>query len=98
VIRFCRGCGEAFETDRDHHRYCWSCYWEQRDGGRWSTGDGRGGGRAESVTAPVELDERFLRDAIGLTHPDRHDPSRFKVANAVTATLLELLQRQRGRR
>jgi hypothetical protein len=38
---------------------------------------------------------RFLRDAIALCHPDRHPPERFKTANAVSATLLALLEEQR---
>jgi hypothetical protein len=44
---------------------------------------------------PLTLDSRLLRDAIQLTHPDRHPPERARAANAVTAALLELLHDQR---
>ena len=47
------------------------------------------------TAAPTPLDPRLLRDAISLTHPDRHPPERAKTANAVTAALLELLQQTR---
>jgi hypothetical protein len=39
---------------------------------------------------PVEL----VRDAIRLTHPDRHPPEWQEAANRVTAQLLELLDPQ----
>ena len=46
----------------------------------------------------AELDPRLLRDAIQLTHPDRHPAERSRTANAVTAALLEMLRQQEARR
>jgi hypothetical protein len=103
VTRNCQSCGRAFETDRHWHRYCWDCYWEQRDRGSWADDDGPSAGwrepppgweqKAEPPLAP-RLDVRFLRDAIQLCHPDRHPPERFKTANTITATLIALLKEQ----
>jgi hypothetical protein len=86
----CRSCGDLFESDRRYHHYCWPCYWEPRDAGTWD-----GEPTPEGRPPPLDLDPRLLRDAIALTHPDRHSPERAKVANAVTAALLELLQTAR---
>jgi hypothetical protein len=96
VTRTCRRCGDRFETDRDWHRYCWDCYWKLRDGGRWTEPPPEWN---EPPQSAPQLDVRSLRDAIQLCHPDRHPPERAKTANAVTATLLELLrvQRENGR-
>jgi hypothetical protein len=93
----CRSCGDLFESDRRYHRYCWPCYWELRDAGTWDDepAHGRPPPRPSSTPPPLELDPRLLRDAIALTHPDRHPPERAKVANAVTAALLELLETAR---
>jgi hypothetical protein len=41
-------------------------------------------------------DVEFLREAVSLTHPDRHPVERSEVANRVTATLLELLRAARS--
>jgi hypothetical protein len=104
LSRNCSRCGQPFETDRAHHRLCWACYWELRD-----TAAGRGNWRTpppgwddpprqdrERPQQTVRLiDERLLRDAISLTHPDRHPPERARIANAVTAALLELLDAAR---
>jgi hypothetical protein len=103
VTRTCRSCGRAFETDRSHHAYCWDCYWEERDKGRWDDEDRSSEWRKAPPgwndqpprKPPVTLDPRLLRDAIALTHPDRHPPERARTANAVTAALLELLNQQR---
>jgi hypothetical protein len=99
VSPVCCKCGETFDSDRKYHRYCWSCYWEERDNGRW-TDDARSSDRRkpppQTRRPPLTLDTRFLRDAITLTHPDRHPVERSRTANAVTAALLELLRQQRG--
>jgi hypothetical protein len=92
----CRRCGDSFESDRKYHRYCWPCYWEQRQAGRWHE-EPKPPPRAEPSPPPLELDPRLLRNAIALCHPDRHPPERFKVATSVTAALLELLQTVRKR-
>jgi hypothetical protein len=84
LTRTCRRCGESFETDRAHHRLCWPCYWEVRDGDAPPRRD------PPPPAAPA-LDERLLRDAIQLCHPDRHPPERARIAYAVTAPLLEHL-------
>jgi hypothetical protein len=94
MTRNCRRCGDRFETDRAHHRLCWACYWELRDGDAswrkpppgWESPP-----RREPARAVSALDARLLQDAISLTHPDRHPPERARIANAVTAALLELL-------
>jgi hypothetical protein len=44
------------------------------------------------------VDEDVLLDAVALCHPDRHPPERFEQANRVTAGLLDLLERARGRK
>jgi hypothetical protein len=108
VIRPCASCGASFETDRDYHRYCWPCFREESDRGRWTdekSSSWRKPPPGWERTAPPppprpptpQLDARFLRDALQLCHPDRHPVERAKSANAVTATLLELLHAQRRR-
>jgi predicted nucleic acid-binding Zn-ribbon protein len=88
VTRKCRRCGDLFETDRQHHRLCWPCYWHER--------------HAQERRPPSKqqrsrsLDARLLRGAIALCHPDRHPPERAKTANAVTAALLDLLDNERS--
>lgn len=104
TTRTCRDCGEPFETERHWHRLCWDCYWKQRDNGRFAN-DERGwrqpppgwsdSPRREPSRAPVELDVRLLRNAIDLTHPDRHPPEREEKAEAVTRWLLDLLRELR---
>lgn len=91
MMRACDRCGEPFESDRSHHRYCWPCYWELRERGRFHDQQPP----PSRTAAPAALDPRLLRDAIALCHPDRHPPERAKTANAVTAALLELLQQSR---
>jgi hypothetical protein len=104
-VRACARCGDLFESDRDWHRFCSDCYWKERDNGRWAEQEPSGWRKAPPGwdkppsppprVATPELDVRFLRDAILRCHPDRHPPERAKTANAVTATLIELLQAQR---
>jgi len=42
-----------------------------------------------------QLNADQLRALVQLCHPDRHPASRFRLANAATAKLLELLERER---
>jgi len=93
--RRCQRCTEWFESDRPHHRLCWTCFWEIRDA-ETKTDPPRQPSRAASGA----LDPGLLLEAIALTHPDKHPPERARAANAVTAALLEALHsaRQAGRR
>ncbi len=59
-----------------------------REGARRQTQGGSTNGR-------MELDTDLLRDLVQLCHPDRHPPERAIVANRATATLIELLNRER---
>lgn len=105
MIRDCTRCGRRFETDRDYHRFCWPCFRQERANGRWTDEEPSSwrkpppGWEARKPPPPFRtepvLDQRFLRDAILLCHPDRHPAERTKTANAVTATLLELLHAKR---
>jgi hypothetical protein len=89
MTRACRRCGETFDTNRSHHRYCWPCYWELRDGGEATP-------PAPPYTGSPSLEPGLLREAIALCHPDRHPPEQER-ANAVTAALLDLLTTVRKR-
>lgn len=98
MTRTCRSCGRSFETDREHHRLCWPCYWQLRDAGDANANAGWRKPPPSWDTPPrptPAIDERLLRDAIALCHPDRHPPERARIANAVTAALLELLNAAR---
>lgn len=67
--------------------------------GAWDRGysdglrDGLRGGGARAQQTPNGLDLGMVLDAIRLCHPDRHDASRFELANRVTAKLLEMKRR-----
>lgn len=67
-------------------RLCWDCWRRQKDGER----------RVEivHVEVPVLADAELLRGAIALTHPDRHPPERYELANRITAGLLDLLKKE----
>jgi hypothetical protein len=94
MIRNCRRCGESFESDRNYHRLCWPCYWDQRNAAE--ANERQTPPAASAAAQGPALDPRLLRDAIALCHPDRHPPERSKTANAVTAALLDLLKAARG--
>jgi hypothetical protein len=74
--RVCKRCGDAFYPDRDWHRLCWGCW------------------RREHPRRPAGavLDAATLRQAIALTHPDRHPPERHEEATLVTQALLAARQ------
>jgi hypothetical protein len=97
MTRNCRRCGRRFQTDRAHHRLCWPCFWEVDAAGEWRKPppEWETPPRREPAPPMPHLDARLLRDAISLTHPDRHPPERARTANAVTAALLELLNAAR---
>jgi hypothetical protein len=68
--RSCRRCGKTFESDRDHHRYCWTCFWELRDDGAWQTPpSGWETPHAEPRAPAPVLDVRLLRDLVKLLSP-----------------------------
>jgi hypothetical protein len=90
----CRRCGDEFDSDRAHHRYCWPCFRQLRETGRFG-GERQPPPQQPPPKPPLDLDPRLLRDAIVLCHPDRLPPERARVANAVTAALLELLHTAR---
>ncbi len=92
--RRCRRCSEWFESDRPHHRLCWTCFWSLQDATKKTDPPPR----QQSPMTSSTLDPGLLLEAITLTHPDKHPPERGRAANAVTAALLELLHtaRQQG--
>lgn len=77
-------CGEAFYPRFASHRLCPSC-WRRRSARR---------DRRQLVEADSTPDLMgVLRQAITLTHPDRHPPERREQATRTTQELLELLAR-----
>ncbi|MDQ3671482.1 MAG: hypothetical protein M3364_03460 [Actinomycetota bacterium] len=82
----CSDCGRSFSAKGQWQRRCWTCWRGQEDAKLIAEGFEAG------LAAASSLDERLLRDAIALCHPDRHPPERFLLANRVTASLIELLQ------
>jgi len=80
--RRCSSCGDAFYPDRSYHRLCWECWRRSAPGRR----------RPAPSSAPA-LDAATLRDAVALTHPDRHPPERREAATRITAALLAARER-----
>lgn len=48
-------------------------------------------GRRQRPATLGQLDAALVRELVGLCHPDRHPPERFRQANDATAKLLGLL-------
>jgi hypothetical protein len=93
VTRSCRDCGNSFWGEEWKTR-CKGCFIEMKR--REERGDDLRDAYREGYTDGLaagsrghELDPRFLRDLITLTHPDRH-PGRFEFANRVTAQLVAM--------
>jgi hypothetical protein len=80
VSRRCLSCDRSFRPEFATMRLCWPCWRELQAQAKKP--------RTVAVS-PVEAD--LLKSAIALCHPDRHPPERARIANAVTAALLELL-------
>jgi hypothetical protein len=78
----CDSCGEPFVAARPYHRRCWDC---------WH--------RAPRPTGGDDLGRLIglIREAVLLTHPDRHPPERGEQATRTTARLLGLLGELRAR-
>ena len=84
----CGACGTPFLGER-WKRLCPACWRVEHDRALQEEAYRRG--YRDGLLAArnrVLLDAATLAAAIGLTHPDRHPPERFQVANAVTAQLL----------
>jgi hypothetical protein len=88
--RKCWDCWHAKRDGRAHHDdsarpRTYADGW--RDGFRAGEAAAR---QAGSRRGGSELDADLLRDAVALTHPDRHPIERADAANRVTAALLQL--------
>ena len=96
----CRDCGRRFWRDEEWKTLCLDC-WKARKRAE----DGREAvlqteiaqlrhslavAQREAAKAKPLLDRRFLRRAVSLTHPDKHNGS--EVAAEVTRRLLSLMQ------
>jgi hypothetical protein len=92
MTRRCARCGYVFTPDRSYHRKCWDCWRADREEDLRRDGYHSGYAHGRNTTTQVALTDDLLRDAVKLTHPDRHPPERQALANRVTAALLDLLK------
>ena len=94
MTRPCTRCGDSFAAKAAWMRLCWDCWRADRDAVIDEAAYLRGY-NAGAADAMPEVEVALLREAIKLTHPDRHPRERADQANRVTARLLEMLDRQR---
>jgi hypothetical protein len=100
-VKPCANCGRhallvALHGDRGGPGVCIDCSGTllaevksaQRRSQEWIDAMFNGFGRR--YASPTELDAELLRDALALTHPDRHPPERADMATRVTAALSAL--------
>lgn len=101
MTRRCSRCGNEFTPAADYHRKCWPCWRADHDAEARDTAYREGFSDGLKAMARSSLHRgiprSILRDALSLTHPDRHPPERAEIANRVTAALLELWNTDRQR-
>lgn len=99
----CTRCGAEFEARGAWQRLCWRCWRADQDAKRergaydagYSDGYRAGAAVRRTLTKAPRLDAATIRQLVQLCHPDRHPPERAALANRATATLLDLLDRER---
>lgn len=100
MTRTCGDCGCEFDGEQWMSR-CKPCFIahkraeerQQRRDYEEGYGDGYDAGYRDghrTASWAVAVPPTLIREAISLTHPDRHPPERAALANRVTAGLIEL--------
>ena len=97
MIRRCTDCGDSFQAKGDWQRRCWKCWRAEKERGElraaYDLGFEHGfeDGRAAATRRNGDgFSASLLREVIALTHPDRHPPERFELANRITSELVAL--------
>jgi hypothetical protein len=91
-VKICASCGRSFKPRAHYYRVCLDCWKRAHDADvyaqGWQDGAAAGGGMRPGL----------LRGLLVLVHPDHQPEERRRLANEVTAALLEIRDSRRRRR